>query len=332
MLSKIIRSVLAVFVCLWSGVSFDSLASSPETCMADSVGKPPLLIYNQFPRIWNMDFGQMQEYLPVIKRLGFNAVWVNPFMKTSKYNVVLRVNKATGEPVKVVGSLYGMFDPSLTDTEMYTEDSTGNPAFLGAKTEEIRAYTGVACGLGLVPIFDLVLNHVSRDSPLVAGTFRHFLDQEIDTSGWFQHGVDGKWNDVVPFDYDEPGNIGQIFEFLWRPFIDKMIKGYRFSGVRIDFATGPKVSAEVVKMCIDHIKSLVQNAVIFAEDLYPGPPEDRIKHVLRKSRDVGFTHVTNIAMYLEERSIDFKDGYESIRQNLGFKKLMTLGADEGFVG
>lgn len=32
----------------------------------------PLLIYNQYPRIWNMDFEKMTSYVPKIKKLGFN--------------------------------------------------------------------------------------------------------------------------------------------------------------------------------------------------------------------------------------------------------------------
>lgn len=312
MLIKIFQKYIIVL-----SIAFTSFAMTPHT-------KPPLLLYNQFPRVWSMDFVSMTAYLPIIKSLGFNAVWVNPFMKTSKYNMVLRQNKATGERIKSVGSLYAMFDPSLIATEIYTETSTGNLTLLGEKCAEIQKYTATAQELGLAPIFDLVLNHISRDSPLVAGTFKHFLDLGLDTSEWFIQRTDVKWDDVVPFDYVRPGNIHQIFEHLWKPFIYKMIKDYGFTGARIDFATGPKVNPEIIKLCISYIKELNPKAIIFAEDLYPGVKEDRIRYVLEKSKDLGFTHITNISMYLPEESIGSKEAYEPILENLGLKKLMEI--------
>lgn len=310
MLIKIFQKCIIVL-----SITFISFATTPHT-------KPPLLLYNQFPRIWNMDFTNMTKYLSIIQSLGFNAVWVNPFMKTSKYNMVLRQNEATGELIKSVGSLYAMFDPSLTATEIYTETSTGNPALLGEKCAEIQTYTATAKKLGLAPIFDLVLNHISRDSPLVAGTFEYFLGLGLDTSEWFVQRTDEKWDDVVPFDYAKPGNIHQIFKYLWQPFICKMIEEYGFTGARIDFATGPKVNPDIIKLCISYIKELNPKAIIFAEDLYPGVKEDRKKYVLEKSKDLGFTHITNISMYLPEESIGSKKDYEPILENLGLKKLM----------
>lgn len=316
MLIKIFQKYIIVL-----SIAFTSFAMTSHT-------KPPLLLYNQFPRVWSMDFASMTAYLYTIKSLGFNAVWVNPFMKTSKYNMVIRQNKATGETIKSVGSLYAMFDPSLIATEIYTETSTGNPSSPGEKWAEIQKYTTTAKSLGLAPIFDLVLNHISRDSPLVAGTFKHFLDFQLDTSEWFIQRTDKKWDDVVPFDYVKPGNIRQIFEYLWKPFIHKMIECYGFTGARIDFATGPKVNPEIIKLCISYIKELNPKAIIFAEDLYPGAKEDRIKYVLEKSNDLGFTHITNISMYLPEKSIGSKEAYEPILENLGLKKLMETDSSE----
>ena len=68
--------------------------------------------------------------------------------------------------------------------------------------------------------------------------------------GFFQK-TDQKWDDVVPFayfsaPYDQETNpnpttdqrkVEQIFEHLWKPFIDKLMDCYGFTGVRIDFAT-----------------------------------------------------------------------------------------------
>lgn len=75
--------------------------------------RDPVLMYNQFPRIWDMNFDAMKEYLFNIRALGFNIVWVNPFFKTSDNVVVNRVNEWNGEHVKAKKSLYAMYDPSL---------------------------------------------------------------------------------------------------------------------------------------------------------------------------------------------------------------------------
>ena len=77
----------------------------PLICISLYAG--PILIYNQYPRVWNMDFKEMTKYIPKIKQLGFNVVWVNPFFQSSDEEVE-RVNKFTGEVLKVKGSLYAM--------------------------------------------------------------------------------------------------------------------------------------------------------------------------------------------------------------------------------
>ena len=59
-----------------------------------------------------------------------------------------------------------------------------NPLF-GSSLEEVKAYVQEAIFLGLTPIFDLVLRHVSIDNPLVSGEHPKFTDK-IDTSRWFQ--------------------------------------------------------------------------------------------------------------------------------------------------
>lgn len=80
----------------------------------------PLLVYNQYPRVGNMDFMAMARYIPKIKELGFNVVWVNPFFQPSN-SVVERFNKFTGEELWAKGSLYAMkldksCKPEMQDT------------------------------------------------------------------------------------------------------------------------------------------------------------------------------------------------------------------------
>ena len=73
----------------------------------------PVLIYNQFPRMWDMNFETMTRHLPNIARMGFNVVWVNPFFKTSDKVHVHRVDMGTGERITVSNSLYAMYGKPL---------------------------------------------------------------------------------------------------------------------------------------------------------------------------------------------------------------------------
>ncbi len=288
----------------------------------------PLLLYNQFPRSWNMDICKMKEYLPTIKYLGFNAVWINPFMKTSKNFYVSRKNDIDGQYVKAVGSLYAMFDPSLIYVDEYRDTSDGNPSqFTESSKDIVSSYVNEAKYHGLDVLFDLVLHHVSKDSPLVAGTFTHFIDKRIDTSKWFKGLDENKWDDVRAFDYSGLDNRKEILEHLWKPFIDKMLKVYGFSGARIDFATGPKMDHDIVKDCVQYIKMINPNAIIFAEDLYPFGGYKRIKNVVNISKDVGFNNLTNISMYIKLNCY-----YEPFKSDIGLKRLTAHKHSKYFHG
>lgn len=138
-----------------------------------------LLIYNAFPRVYR-SFGGAIEDFSRISSLGFNAVWLNPLNAASE-QTVKRVNFETatspGEKQDVTGSLYATkhYDhlnyslfPDLQDPE--TIPHAGNPKdFSKKEAKMMRQYTDTARDLGLSPIFDLVLNHVAIDSPLING-------------------------------------------------------------------------------------------------------------------------------------------------------------------
>lgn len=295
--------------------------------------KDPVLMYNQFPRNWNMNFELMKIYLSKIKELGFNVVWVNPFFKTSNSLIVNRVDEGNGTPIKAKSSLYAMYDPSLIDTEQI-EISDGNPFGHNATRDEvntkIKSYTSEARAQGLVPIFDLVLNHVAKDSPLVSGSFSHFKDHlKIDTRKWFKPDT-GRWDDVKEFDYSTEKNRSEIFEHLWRPLIIRAIIDFGFDGVRIDYGTD--VNQYVLKRCIDLIKQLKQDAPIitFGEALIPvEKPKDDI---LKSCRNTGFTNLTNLAIFLTDEHVTKGKnvGYEWFLSDLGKKKWVTQGYSSNF--
>lgn len=174
--------------------------------------KEPILIYNQFPLVWNMNFNAMAEYLPTIAGMGFNVVWVNPFFKSTN-NGFLAVDEGKGTHTEVRNSLYEMYDPSLI-WSIDNPRSTGNPSGDEETKDKINAivknYTDRAKTNGLTPIFDLVLNHAAPDSPLVRGEFSHFQLLHINTARWFNDL--GRWG--KGFDYTSAEKREEIFEHL----------------------------------------------------------------------------------------------------------------------
>src|SRR3982750_170244 len=102
-----------------------------------------LRIYNLFPTL----AGSVAEWtaqLPRIAAMAFNAVYLNPFHYPG-----------------FSGSLYAVKDYYRL-----------NPRFRGrarrSDDDVLRAFTAAAAGQGLGVIMDLVVNHTSKDSELVA--------------------------------------------------------------------------------------------------------------------------------------------------------------------
>jgi alpha-amylase len=168
----------------------------------------------------------------------------------------------------------------------------GNPSF-ASDTEKalLLEYTETARKNGLVPLFDLVLNHVAKDSPLVSNQSPHFQQLQIDTSKWFKNDTAQHWDDIVPFNYEDSRTRQEIIEHFWLPILTKYVNDFGFMGVRVDFATG--LSPELQRELFPILEGLVRDKfmtspIIFAECL---PPKglDRIAQDYREL----YTHVTN---------------------------------------
>lgn len=274
-------------------------------------GNGKLLLYNAYPR----NYSTFSEAIHDLKRigkdgLGFNAVWLNPLNAASNL-IVKRLNVLTYQEEEVKGSLYAARDFSRLNTDLFTDFdeeiqadvNDGNPAHYTPKEQSLlKKYTDTARENGLRPIFDLVLNHVALDSPLVTGTCKYFQDKGIDTTKWFKKNEIPRWDDIIPFNYEDPKIRQQILEQLWKPYIHKFIVNFGFMGVRLDFAEGFKYAYELeVELCKE-INQLVKDAhheqpIIFAETL---PPRG-VERVSREFREI-FTHVTNNSLFNPEHS------------------------------
>lgn len=264
---------------------------------------------NQFPRRYaNID--AMTAELPQLAELGFNAVWINPIHKTGKH---LKQGKSK------FGSLYAIADYAQfhPDFSVVERKSGGKPkdmkdweAFREDK-KAVRHYTDEARKLGMTPMFDLVLVHAAIDSKLVEN--KDFISKRagVDTSKWFKrhpngnlvvHGLDENgqvignkvWDDVAQFNYDDPKITDEIFKHLWEPYIDMYVEELGFQGARID-AVG-HTPPHILKRALDYMEKKClevhgKKPKVLGETL--GSGDERIGDY----RDVGLTHVTNLAYW-----------------------------------
>src|SRR3977135_976110 len=102
-----------------------------------------LRIYNLFPRLAGPIAGWTAQ-LPRIASMAFNAVYINPFHYPG-----------------FSGSLYAVKD-------YYRLNPRFRGRARGSGDELLAAFTAASAGRGLRVIMDLVVNHTSKDSELVA--------------------------------------------------------------------------------------------------------------------------------------------------------------------
>jgi len=152
-----------------------------------------LRIYNLFPTLAGTT-RKWEAHLPRIAAMGFNAVYVNPFHYPG-----------------FSGSLYAVKDYYRL-----------NPRFRGGEPGDdddlLCAFTEAARGRGLRVIMDLVVNHTSKDSELVASN-----------PDWFTR--DARGNVVSPFATDPADPTqktvwGDLAELDYRPPQQRQILGY----------------------------------------------------------------------------------------------------------
>ena len=166
-------------------------------------------IYNLFPRL----VGNVKNWLFHIKRayeMGFNWIYVNPF-----------------HPTGSSGSLYAIKDHFGFNPLFFGSQDHGRPA------SQLKALIKQANELGLNVMADLVINHTSKQSPLVR---KHPDWYKRDDKGHLIHpGAMDKGKMVYWRDLAEINNHGsQNLDSLWAYWLS-VIKHYLdlgFAGFR----------------------------------------------------------------------------------------------------
>ncbi len=250
-----------------------------------------LRIYNLFPTLAGT-VRQWATHLPRIAAMGFNAVYVNPFHYTG-----------------FSGSLYAVKDYYRLDPRFRGDERVNDDVLL-------REFTEAAGGYGLRVIMDLVVNHTSKDSELVATRPQWFTrDARGNVVSPYatdpaEPGRKTVWGDLAELDYRPPqsGQILAYFQQLVRHYIE-----LGFSGFRCDAAY--KVPSEVWRGLIDDAKSASTDVVFCAENL--GAPKEAVLALA----DAGFDYLFNSVKWWDFESPWLLEQYEEFRHiapSIGF--------------
>ncbi len=167
-----------------------------------------LRIYNLFPRLYK----NIEEWYGVAysaKDMGFNALYINPFLRTGETN-----------------SIYAINDYYRFDSQIFSDVSQEEAV------EKIKGFLHYCKELGLKPIFDLVINHTSMDS--------HLIQEHGD---WYQRDEQGEilpaitytadkiivtWGDCAKLDYsNKESGLWEYVEQLCRFYLDLGFDGFR---------------------------------------------------------------------------------------------------------
>jgi starch synthase (maltosyl-transferring) len=223
-------------------------------------------IYNLFPLL----AGKFDAWTPHLERafrMGFDWVFVNPIQKLGRS-----------------GSLYSIADYFDINETFVQPDSPLSPE------EQVKSIVGVAEGLGLSMMVDLVINHCAIDSKLVKQHPEWFVR---DANGRAlnpscdQDGETVVWHDLARLDHrsspDTEGLLrycGDIVEYLI---------GLGFKGFRCDAAY--QIPAVFWRRLIERIKSAHPEIVFVAESLGCTPEQTK------ETAQAGFDYLFNSAKW-----------------------------------
>ena len=250
-----------------------------------------LRIYNLFPTLAGTTRDWM-VHVPRIAAMGFNAVYINPFHYPG-----------------FSGSLYAVKDYYRL-----------NPRFRGGEAGDddtlLERFTDTARAQELRVIMDLVINHASKDSELVAEHPDWFTrdakgdvvsPRAIDPADARRQTV---WGDLAELAYRSPQQhqILDYFQQLVRHYV-----GLGFGGFRCDAAY--KVPAEIWRGLIDSARAASPNVIFCAETL--GAPKDTVFALA----DAGFDYFFNSIKWWDFESPWLLEQYEAFRHiapSIGF--------------
>jgi starch synthase (maltosyl-transferring) len=224
----------------------------------------PPLIYNLFPRLVGPTT-RWPEHAARAAAMGFDWLYLNPWQYPG-----------------FSGSLYAIKDHRRL-----------NPLFVppGADPESLQPLADALARIaehGCRPVMDLVVNHTSKDSPLIR---QH--------PEWYHWGDDGQPRSPFVRDPDDPskvtvwGDLADVDnepstgrEAQWRYWAELVVEAVQlgFGGFRCDAAY--KVPAALWRFLIEQARSVDPTVVFFAETL--GAPVEEVAQLAGAGFDYFF--------------------------------------------
>jgi len=222
-------------------------------------------------------------------------VWLSPLQEVSDFKFKrgrgLNARKVIPIDAEVLGSLYASKSLDRLNKEFirYSEDDS-EEEIQRKGDEQLTALVDEIKARNMIPMFDLVLNHVAADSELIM-RYPDFFCKTADS-----------YLDAHDFNYEEMQD--DIIEKIWKPFIEKYAKKYHFEGARIDapFLFALKNITEARKKIYRIMHENIENPIMFEELLFDGYDVKKIVSDSRLDRDFP-THFMSSLSFL-----DFLDG------------------------
>lgn len=246
-------------------------------------------IYNLFPRLYK----NVEDWYAVAqsaKDMGFNALYLNPFLKTGGTN-----------------SIYAIYDYYEFDMQVFSQGTQEE------NMEKLKNFLLYCEELGLLPIFDLVINHSAMDSHLVKEHpewYRHDEQGNIlPATTYTLSGILVTWGDCARFKYaDRENGLWQYIEELCRYYLDIGFKGFRCD-------VAHHVPDYYWRQLIGNLRADYPD-VLFIGEAFLASSEETLGLA-----DAGFDYIFNSARWWDYSSDWYFDHNESLRimiPNIGF--------------
>jgi starch synthase (maltosyl-transferring) len=260
----------------------------PATRRTPANGGPR--IYNLFPSLFG-SVDTWREHLPRIADMGFDWLYLNPIHYPG-----------------FSGSLYALKDLNRLNDLFAVAGRDADAT--------IKSFIGDAERRGLRVMFDLVVNHTSKDARLVdqhPEWYRRegaelYSPRVVDPDDTSRMTV---WGDLAELDYENRESRQGLIAY-WADYVKRLTR-LGVHGFRCDAAY--KVPGDVWARLIAAAREISPDVVFFAETLGAAP------HQMENLRDAGFDYFFNSSKWWDFRSdwlLDQYDRYRVIAPSVSF--------------
>lgn len=230
-----------------------------------------LYIYNIFPKLFK-NINEWNDNLDRIKDMGFNCIFINSIHLPG-----------FSKSIYAVKDHYNYNELFFIKNKPYEEQLKNFISNCKAKNLDI--------------IMDLIINHTSKDSPLVTehrDWYKADENNELIIPGVWQDGMMIKWNDLAVFDIESSPDKKNLWDYLLN--IGRCFLKLGFTGFRCDAAY--QINSEFWEFLISTLKKEFKNIIFLAETLGCTPGH------IQSLSNCGFDYIYNSSKWW-----DFKEDW-----------------------